>query len=183
MFLFSFSFADYAKNHPYTPVPNTHSMFKEGLIAGLTIMVRFICLSSSQSFAQTILQGVILVASFSWLFRRRYYISYWILRRRRRLKAKEKQDGEKENIFDMFVSYSPVDSSWVETKLLPEMEEKQPRLRVCARERDFQVSERNDLQSMTSWKSCMCTIQPFHVGCSLLNLKNENSSQGRRYND
>ena len=41
----------------------------------------------------------------------------------------------------MFVSYSPVDSSWVETKLLPEMEEKQPRLRVCARERDFQVSE------------------------------------------
>ena len=141
MFLFSFSFADYAKNHPYTPVPNTHSMFKEGLIAGLTIMVRFICLSSSQSFVQTILQGVILVASFSWLFRRRYYISYWILRRRRRLKAKEKQDGEKENIFDMFVSYSPVDSSWVETKLLPEMEEKQPRLRVCARERDFQVSE------------------------------------------
>ena len=80
-----------------------------------------------------------MLASFAWLFRRRYYISYWILRRKRRLKAKEKQDLKEEYDFDIFVSYSPVDRIWVETLLLPEMEEKQPRLRVCVHERDFQV--------------------------------------------
>ena len=35
LLLYSFSFAQYAKNHPYIPVPNTHSMFREGLISGL----------------------------------------------------------------------------------------------------------------------------------------------------
>ena len=39
LLLSSFSFAQYAKNHPYIPVPNTHSMFREGLITGLAIMV------------------------------------------------------------------------------------------------------------------------------------------------
>ena len=57
------------------------------------------------------------------------------------LKAKkEKEDLKEENFhFDIFVSYSPADRVWVETLLIPEMEEKQPRLRVCVHERDFQV--------------------------------------------
>ena len=39
------------------------------------------------------------------------------------------------------MSYSPEDQAWVETQLIPEMEEKQPRLKVCVHERDFQVTK------------------------------------------
>ena len=37
--LLVFSFAQFANNHPYIAVPNTHSMFQEGLITGLAVMV------------------------------------------------------------------------------------------------------------------------------------------------
>ena len=37
--LFSHSFNNYAHNHPYIPVPNVKTKFKEGLLYGLAIMV------------------------------------------------------------------------------------------------------------------------------------------------
>ena len=57
------------------------------------------------------------------------------------MNAKEKHDTKEEYDYDIFVSYSPEDQAWVETQLIPEMEEKQPRLRVCVHERDFQVTK------------------------------------------
>ena len=55
------------------------------------------------------------------------------------MNAKEKHDTKEEYDYDIFVSYSPEDQAWVENQLIPEMEEKQPRLKVCVHERDFQV--------------------------------------------
>ena len=74
----------------------------------------------------------------TWVFRRRYYVSYWLVRRSRRLHTKEKEEA-REFQYDAFVSYSPGDAAWVEEHLLPEMEEREPRLRVCIHQRDFQV--------------------------------------------
>ena len=36
---FFHSFNNYAHNHPYIPVPNVKTKFKEGLLYGLAIMV------------------------------------------------------------------------------------------------------------------------------------------------
>ena len=57
------------------------------------------------------------------------------------MNAKEKHDSKEEYDYDIFVSYSPEDQAWVEDQLIPEMEEKQPRLKVCVHERDFQVTK------------------------------------------
>ena len=43
------------------------------------------------------------------------------------------------HIYDVFVSYSQADHQWVTEDLLPELEQKNPKLRVCIHERDFKV--------------------------------------------
>ena len=42
-------------------------------------------------------------------------------------------------LYDVFVSYNHDDHEWVINTLLPELEEKNPKLRVCIHERDFKV--------------------------------------------
>ncbi|KAM7010127.1 toll-like receptor 2 [Tautogolabrus adspersus] len=54
------------------------------------------------------------------------------------LRAKRKpklQKGELE--FDAFVSYSEMDSGWVDAHLIPELEQAEPHLRLCLHKRDF----------------------------------------------
>ncbi|XP_040892155.1 toll-like receptor 2 [Toxotes jaculatrix] len=54
------------------------------------------------------------------------------LRAKRKPKLKE---GELE--YDAFVSYSEMDSGWVEAHLVPELEQSEPPLRLCLHKRDF----------------------------------------------
>ena len=42
-------------------------------------------------------------------------------------------------LFDVFVSYSHEDHQWVTEQLIPELEHKNPKLKVCIHERDFKV--------------------------------------------
>ncbi|XP_068444949.1 toll-like receptor 2 [Clinocottus analis] len=56
---------------------------------------------------------------------------FW-LRAKRKPKLKK---GELE--YDAFVSYSEMDSAWVEAHLVPELEESEPYLRLCLHKRDF----------------------------------------------
>ena len=48
----------------------------------------------------------------------------------------------------MFVSYSDEDEAWVREELLKQIEEREPRMRACVHERDFQVSEREGERKM-----------------------------------
>ncbi|XP_054459795.1 toll-like receptor 2 [Anoplopoma fimbria] len=56
---------------------------------------------------------------------------YW-LRAKRKPKLKK---GELE--YDAFVSYSEMDSGWVDAHLVPELEQAEPPLRLCLHKRDF----------------------------------------------
>ncbi|XP_031718916.1 toll-like receptor 2 [Anarrhichthys ocellatus] len=56
---------------------------------------------------------------------------YW-LRAKRKPKLKK---GELE--YDAFVSYSEMDSGWVDAHLVPELEQTEPPLRLCLHKRDF----------------------------------------------
>ncbi|XP_062289949.1 toll-like receptor 2 isoform X2 [Scomber scombrus] len=54
------------------------------------------------------------------------------------LKAKRKPKLKKgEFEYDAFVSYSEMDSGWVEAHLIPELEQSEPPLRLCLHKRDF----------------------------------------------
>lgn len=55
------------------------------------------------------------------------------------LKAKRKplKVTEREICFDAFISYSERDSEWVENMMVPQLENGNPRLRVCYHKRDF----------------------------------------------
>ncbi|XP_053195579.1 toll-like receptor 2 [Scomber japonicus] len=54
------------------------------------------------------------------------------------LKAKKKPKLKKEELeYDAFVSYSEMDSGWVEAHLIPELEQSEPPVRLCLHKRDF----------------------------------------------
>ncbi|XP_073325433.1 toll-like receptor 2 [Pagrus major] len=54
------------------------------------------------------------------------------------LKAKRKPKLKKGELeYDAFVSYSEMDSGWVEAHLVPELEQTEPPLRLCLHKRDF----------------------------------------------
>ncbi|XP_059184860.1 toll-like receptor 2 [Centropristis striata] len=54
------------------------------------------------------------------------------------LRAKRKPKLKKGELqYDAFVSYSEMDSGWVEAHLIPELEQTEPRLRLCLHQRDF----------------------------------------------
>ena len=70
-------------------------------------------------------------------YRKRFFISFWLMKQRRKYKNFDKKDMG--HIYDVFVSYSQADHQWVTEDLLPELEQKNPKLRVCIHERDFKV--------------------------------------------
>ena len=43
------------------------------------------------------------------------------------------------HLYDVFISYSQEQHDWVTQQLIPELEDKNPKLRVCIHERDFKV--------------------------------------------
>ncbi|KAL3066678.1 hypothetical protein OYC64_016592 [Pagothenia borchgrevinki] len=54
------------------------------------------------------------------------------------LRAKRKPKLKKGELeYDAFVSFSEMDSGWVEAHLVPELEQVEPRLRLCLHKRDF----------------------------------------------
>lgn len=54
------------------------------------------------------------------------------------LRAKRKPKLKKGELeYDAFVSYSEMDSGWVEAHLIPELEQNEPPLRLCLHKRDF----------------------------------------------
>ncbi|XP_060911990.1 toll-like receptor 2 isoform X2 [Labrus mixtus] len=54
------------------------------------------------------------------------------------LRAKRKPKLKKGQLeFDAFVSYSEMDSGWVDAHLIPELEQAEPHLRLCLHKRDF----------------------------------------------
>ena len=81
-----------------------------------------------------ILAVILLVAGLCHRFSVLWYMRMtWAwLRAKRKPKLKK---GELE--FDAFVSYSEMDSGWVETHLVPELEQTEPPLRLCLHKRDF----------------------------------------------
>ena len=87
--------------------------------------------------------AVFVVAGF-YIYRQRYHISYYIVRRGRR--RKEKRDGEvsRDYDYDVFISYHEEEADWVYQELLPELEQEKPRLRACVRDRDFKVGQDRD---------------------------------------
>ncbi|XP_041640106.1 toll-like receptor 2 [Cheilinus undulatus] len=81
-----------------------------------------------------ILGVILLIVGFCNKFNVLWYLKMtwnW-LRAKRKPKLKK---GELE--FDAFVSYSEMDSGWVEAHLVPELEQVEPRLRLCLHKRDF----------------------------------------------
>ena len=81
--------------------------------------------------------GIILIIFLIITYRRRFFISFWLMKQRRKYKHLEKK--EMTDLYDVFISYSQEQHDWVTQQLIPELEEKNPKLRVCIHERDFKV--------------------------------------------
>uniref|UniRef100_A0A3Q3EEN9 Toll-like receptor 2 n=1 Tax=Labrus bergylta TaxID=56723 RepID=A0A3Q3EEN9_9LABR len=77
---------------------------------------------------------ILLIAGLCFKFNVLWYLKMtWTwLRAKRKPKLKK---GELE--FDAFVSYSEMDSGWVDAHLIPELEQAEPHLRLCLHKRDF----------------------------------------------
>ena len=82
--------------------------------------------------------GTILLIFIIGTYRKRFFITFWLMKQRRKYKSMEKKDMS--YLYDVFISYSHDDHSWVTTELIPELEMKNPKLKVCIHERDFKVS-------------------------------------------
>ncbi|XP_071360778.1 toll-like receptor 2 [Trachinotus anak] len=68
----------------------------------------------------------------------KYSIGWYIKMTWAWLKAKKKPKLKKGELqYDAFVSYSEMDSGWVEAHLLPELEQSEPPLQLCLHKRDF----------------------------------------------
>ena len=81
--------------------------------------------------------GTLLLLFIAVTYRKRFFITFWLMRQRRKHRMMEKKDMS--YLYDVFVSYNHDDHEWVINTLLPELEEKNPKLRVCIHERDFKV--------------------------------------------
>ncbi|XP_029948770.1 toll-like receptor 2 [Salarias fasciatus] len=79
--------------------------------------------------------GVCLLAAAAW---RRFSVGWYIRMTCAWLRAKRKPRLKKgPPQYDAFVSYSDMDSAWVETHLVPELEQSHPPVRLCLHKRDF----------------------------------------------
>ena len=83
------------------------------------------------------IMGTILLLFIIVTYRKRFFISFWLMRQRRKHRMMDKKDMS--YLFDVFVSYSHEDHQWVTDQLIPELEQKNPKLKVCIHERDFKV--------------------------------------------
>ena len=81
--------------------------------------------------------GMILLIFIIITYRRRFFISFWLMKQRRKYKTFDKK--ELTHLYDVFISYSQEQHDWVTQQLIPELEEKNPKLKVCIHERDFKV--------------------------------------------
>ena len=70
-------------------------------------------------------------------YRRRFFISFWLMKQRRKYRAMDKKDVS--CLYDVFISYSHEEHDWVTQQLIPELEMKNPKLKACIHERDFKV--------------------------------------------
>ena len=80
-----------------------------------------------------------------YVYRKRYYLSYYYVSRKGR--KWEKSGNELENRqydYDVFISYHEEESEWVYEELLPELEDTEPKISACMRDRDFKVSKASD---------------------------------------
>ena len=69
--------------------------------------------------------GTVLLLFIVATYRRRFFISFWLMKQRRK--------------YDVFISYSHEEHDWVTQQLIPELEMKNPKLKACIHERDFKV--------------------------------------------
>ncbi|XP_022249763.1 toll-like receptor 13 [Limulus polyphemus] len=69
----------------------------------------------------------------------RWYIRYWWFLIRTKVKHFRETNESEEFLYDAFISYSEDDVAWVSKKLLPALENKETKLRLCIHERDFDV--------------------------------------------
>ena len=100
---------------------NVTDVISQGLIIGLTAM------------------GTILLIFIVGTYRKRFFITFWLMKQRRKYRSMEKKDMS--YVYDVFISYSHEDHTWVTTQLIPELEMKNPKLKVCIHERDFKASK------------------------------------------
>ena len=81
--------------------------------------------------------GTVLLIFVVATYRKRFFISFWLMKQRRKYKMFEKKDIS--YLYDVFISYSHTEHDWVTQSLIPELEQKNPKLKVCIHERDFKV--------------------------------------------
>ena len=88
--------------------------------------------------------GTVLLIFIAGTYRKRFFITFWLMKQRRKYRSMEKKDMS--YMYDVFISYSHEDHNWVTTQLIPELEMKNPKLKVCIHERDFKASIRHFLK-------------------------------------
>ncbi|XP_078692218.1 uncharacterized protein LOC144922372 [Branchiostoma floridae x Branchiostoma belcheri] len=71
------------------------------------------------------------------MYRNRYYIEYGWYLLRSKAKVRPKAPLGKRKIYHAFISYNGRDSKWVTRRLVPKLEQEEPRLKLCIHERDF----------------------------------------------
>ncbi len=99
-------------------------------------LLRRLKIASLAVIAFTLLVASVLV------YKKRYYLAYELVRRRRRLGVRRKRHLDGNFSHDVFVCYAEEERQWVMEELLPELErgiDGGKKIRACVHERDFKV--------------------------------------------
>ena len=114
-----------------------------------------------------ILASVILVPTLiimaNRIYSNRWYFQYKMAKRQvQKQQRNNNSSGKKSRLaYDAFVSYNAEDREFVQSVLMPGMEEERPNLRLCVHERDFEVGKsifENIVESLEASRACVIVL-------------------------
>ena len=100
--------------------------------------------------------GIVICILCGVVYNKRWYIRYhyyWLI--------KKPVKREEPFAFDVFISYSQANEDWVKKKLIPTLEESEPKLSVCYHERDFAAGKsivENIVDSLDTSRKCLLVL-------------------------
>ena len=82
---------------------------------------------------------VVFVVIIVYVYQNRVFLAFTMLKSRN--KFKNQRDPDTKMLYDVFICHCREDKHWVLEELVPELEKKDPMIKVCIHERDFDVGE------------------------------------------
>ena len=112
----------------------------------------------------SVIGSLVIIIIVSIAYRKRWYIKYhyyWLIKKP--IKREEPFN------FDVFISYSQKDDLWVKKRLIPFLEDSEPKLSVCFHERDFDAGKsivENIVDSLDRSRKCLLVLSEQYISSS-----------------